>query len=64
MKKYSVLCLKDPEAGFFNIVGVQVMANDPEDAKKRALIYMKENGYSNARIAPELPGASVVMEIT
>ena len=63
MKKYSVLCFPQLDSGSFNIISVHVFANDPEDAKTRALQVLKEQGYKSPMLAPPLPGTSVVQEI-
>lgn len=59
MKKYSVLCIEEP----FTIVSVEVEAMNAEEAKEFAPIVAKRMGYKNVKVAPEIPGAPVVMEI-
>lgn len=64
MKRYSVLCFGAP-FDFTNIISVEVDAENPEDAKKRAVDLMKRNGHPNAVVAPDLgnPAMPVVAEI-
>ena len=59
MKKYSVLCIEEP----FTIISVEVEAMNAEEAKELAPIIAKRIGHKNAKVAPEIPGAPVVMEI-
>lgn len=62
MKSYGVLCIPDMSSGNINVTNVIVDADSPEGAKEEAIKVLKKQGYSNPRIAPELPGTTVVRE--
>lgn len=65
MKKYSVLCLGEP-LDFANLFSVEVNAENPEEAKKQAVEFMKRTGHPNGMVAPDFgnPLMPVVEEIS
>ena len=62
MKTYSVMCFGVPD-DFSSMCSVEVQAVDVNGAKTAAVKQMNRMGYPNAVVAPEIPGAPVVIEL-